>query len=290
MPFEPVPGATKRRSAAARPAVRGRRQTTYERLGGGVGVAAIAALVGASGASLALGVEGARLGGTAGTAVVAGALVVGLGALSIVRRRFANARRGTSIVSECPVCGHRTGRSFARGPTICGACPAYLEARDLVVSEVDEAAWHAAPDFALPLRLVEALPGGPRFPDACMVCGKPGLRRRAVSFFDERALAARAQESLFPDHSTAYSASRGRRRDGDHGGAHVATFIRSLAYPVCGEDHAEGDLFPVAYTPLSLGFSSYRAYKAFCAQNGIASLRGPALRAKPRRSTIPRAR
>ena len=202
--------------------------------------------------------------------MVAGTIVAVV-AVAAIRARVAGARNGVAITSACPVCSYESTRTFGEGPTVCGACPAYLEASDLVVREVDERAYRAGPDFALPLRVVDALPGGPRFPDTCVICGKPARHRRAIAFFDERALASRAQESLFPDHSTAYSASRGKKRQ--LGAAHVGDSVRDLSFPVCNDDHAEGDLFPVAYTPSTFGFSSYRAYKAFCALNGIATLR-----------------
>ena len=225
--------------------------------------------------------QGGRTDGVLGGAAMLAGLVVAVAALAAIRRRLARAGAGVALVSTCPVCGYRSARTFGDAPTVCGACPAYLEARGLFVREVDEGSYRGSPDFALPLRVIDALPGGPRFPGTCVICGNPARHRRAIAFFDASALAARAQESLFPDHSTAYSASRGKTQH--LGAAHVRDSVRDLSFPVCDDDHAEGDLFPVAYTAETFGFSSYRAYKAFCALNGIASLR----RTRGSRASIP---
>jgi hypothetical protein len=253
----------------------GHRPTPGERALGVLGPSALLVLgLSSIGAGIAL-FQGDPWVGAAG---LGAGLVVATAAVSALGGRAAAASADGALVAACPVCGHVSARRFGDAPTVCGACPAYLDARGTEVREVDERAFRGAPEFALPLRVIEALPGGARFPDACVLCGKPARHRRAVAFFDAAALEARAQMSLFPDHSTAYSASRGKARP--FGAAHVGPAVRDLSFPVCGDDHAEGDLFPVAYTPETLGFSSYRAYKAFCVHNGIASLR------KKRRSRL----
>ena len=170
----------------------GRRQTVVERLGGAIGLGALLALAGASVGAGALLVQGGRTDGVLGGAAMLAGLVVAVAALAAIRRRLARAGAGVALVSTCPVCGYRSARTFGDAPTVCGACPAYLEARGLFVREVDEGSYRGSPDFALPLRVIDALPGGPRFPGTCVICGNPARHRRAIAFFDASALAAEA--------------------------------------------------------------------------------------------------
>jgi len=159
---------------------------------------------------------------------------------------------GGSGVAPCPGCGAQV-TSLSTGTNdgvLCGGCKKFLEGKDGALRVTGESRIADTPLFGA------LLPESFAWPEGCCVCGKPAVRRDAISV------------SL----PSAASAGKGAAVTALTGGAVTQTGggVRyTVEVPHCG-DHREGaSLGAGSGSQVRIRFRSYPYLRSFCETNKI---------------------